>query len=59
MFNIIDVYESYYQNEATKRVICEDVSVTELLNSFTKPYNALNLDDAMKSALETSGWATN
>lgn len=57
MFNIIDVYESYYQNEATKRVICEDVSVTELLNSFTKPYNALNLDDAMKSALETSGWS--
>lgn len=57
MFNIIDVYESYYQNEATKRVICEDVSVTELLNSFTKPYNALNLDDAMKAALETSGWS--
>lgn len=56
LFSIIKIYETYRSGEAYKRVLCEDISITDLNNAYSKPFNALTLEDAMQGALGDSGW---
>lgn len=56
LFSIIQIYETYRSGEAYKRVLCEDISITDLNNAYSKPFNALTLEDAMQGALGDSGW---
>ena len=56
LFSIIRIYETYRSGEAYKRVLCEDISITDLNNAYSKPFNALTLEDAMQGALGDSGW---
>lgn len=56
LFSIIQIYETYRSGEAYKRVLCEDISITDLNNAYSKPFNALTLEEAMQGALGDSGW---
>lgn len=56
LFNVTNTYEDWNKGQAVKRVYAEDVATTELNQSYTQPFRATRLEDALNSALQESPW---
>ena len=59
LFNVTEVFEDWNHDQAIKQVYAEDVATTELNQTFTQPFRATRLEDAMRSALSESKWEYN
>lgn len=59
LFNVTEVFEDWKHDQAIKQVYAEDVATTELNQTYTQPFRATRLEDAMRSALSESKWEYN
>lgn len=59
LFNVTEVFEDWNHDQAIKQVYAEDVATTELNQTYTQPFRATRLEDAMRSALSESKWEYN